>query len=195
MFDDAPKRNSFLYHFTAINIFGFGLLAAAVHQGWVAQVFQSDSSRITWVIALTFMFGLVASLWKAVKLNKLSNDLLDTGSGLFEKVYHRSLDSLSLRMVSDIQLVSHIATILPLMGLVGTMIGIILALQSTQAFAQQEQANMTLAIVMLFQGVYVKFYSSLVGVVGCGWLLTNYNMLSTMSRRLLARMSDIAKKE
>lgn len=190
MFADNRARNSFLYRFTAINIFGVGLLGAAFHQGWVSMIYHGDSSHITAVIGVTFLLGLVVSLWKAYGLNQMANALVDQEPTLLARIKRRAIDAIGLRMNANIQIVNHLASVLLLLGISGTMIGIILALKSTEAFSTQDQASIVLAIVLLFKGVYVKFYASLVGIMGHMWLLTNYSMLTTQSRVLLARMSE-----
>lgn len=185
-------RNAFLYRFTAVNIVGLALLGAAFQQGWVSQIYLADSTHITVIIAITFLFGLIVSTYKAIGLNRVWNDMTDRNPALMTWVRGKATDVIALRMSSSIQIVHHIAVLLLLMGISGTMIGIILALKSTEAFATSDQASMVLAIVMLFKGVYVKFYASLVGIIGHMWILNNHNMLTSMSRRLLARMIDHA---
>lgn len=190
MIEDSIRRNSFLYRFTAVNIFGFALLGAACYQGWVSQIYQTDTTHITVIIAITFLFGLVNSLWKAVGLNLIWNELTDNPGRLSRWIARP--DATALRLASSLQIVHHIAVILLLMGISGTMIGIIMALKSTEAFSTSDQASMVVAIVMLFKGVYIKFYASLVGIVGHMWILNNYSMLTGMGRRLLARFSEHA---
>jgi hypothetical protein len=189
MFEITHLRNAFLYRFTAINIFGFALLGAAFFQGWISQIYSGDTSNVTVIIAFTFLCAMVASVIKAIALNNLWNWLDDKNEWLMSKIKGASLEALGLRLSSTIEIIHHLAVILLLMGISGTMIGIIMALKSTEAFATSDQASMVVAILLLFKGVYVKFYASLVGIVFHGWILTNYYMLKTHSRRLLARMA------
>lgn len=183
---NPPSKNSFLYQFTALNIFAMVVLMAAYLQGWVSQIYAADVSHIIAIISVTFVGGLIVSLIKAVNLNNLWNRLLVRDPN---HKFSRPLEALGLELASNISIVHHMAVMLLLMGISGTMIGIILALKSTEAFAIGDQSSMVLAIVMLFKGVYVKFYASLVGIIGHMWILTNYHMLSSMSRRVLARMA------
>jgi hypothetical protein len=187
---NLASRNSFLYQFTALNIFAIVVLIAAYFQGWLFQIYAADTSHIISIISITLLGGLVVSLIKAVGLNTLWNRLIDGDVSLIDRIRPRKIEGLGLELASKIQVIHHIAVVLLLMGISGTMIGIIIALKSTEAFAVGDQSSMVLAIVMLFKGVYVKFYASLVGIVGHMWILTNYHMLSSMSRRVLARMSD-----
>lgn len=158
---------------------------AAIQQGWVATVIATDTTRITWAIAFVFLVGLGVSVQKAIGLNRIGNAV----KGLRPRM-QMSADTIGLRLASETQIVGHFATVLLLMGISGTMVGIILALKSTEMFSTSDQSNMVLAIVMLFKGVYVKFYASLVGILGHMWLLSNYNMLTTMSRRILANVAE-----
>lgn len=190
MLEFNPPRNSFLYRFTALNIFGLALLVAAFFQGWVSQIYDTDSSHITSIIAITFLGGLVVSLYKAIGINQLWNQIQDTSHELRWFIRGKTVESLGLRLSANISIVSHIAVVLLLLGISGTMVGIILALKSTEALSTGDQGSMVAAILLLFKGVYVKFYASLVGIIGHTWLLTNYHMLTSMSRRLLARMSE-----
>lgn len=188
MFEITHLRNAFLYRFTAINIFGIAFLGAAFFQGWVSQIYSGDTSHVTIIIAFTFLCAMAVSLMKAISLNKLWNWLDDKNEWFIEKIKNSTMEALGLRLASSIDIINHLAIVLLLMGISGTMIGIIMALKSTEAFATSDQANMVVAILLLFKGVYVKFYASLVGIVFHGWILTNYYMLKTQSRRLLARM-------
>src|ERR1044071_7828230 len=153
MLEDSKVRNSFLYRFTAINILGVVLLVAAFHQGWVNQIYSGDVTHITTVIGVVFLLGLMVSISRAVQINRLWNQLeLDPVS-----MQHWIVrpDAAGLRISSNIQIVHHIAASLLLLGIIGTIVGIILALKSTEAFSTSDQANLVVAIVMLFQGVYV----------------------------------------
>lgn len=190
MFRLSELRNSFLYQFTALNIFGLSLLGAAFFQGWISQIYLADTTRITVIIAATFIGGLVLSLIKAVSLNKIWNGLTYKSYDLYIQIQGKTVEGLGLQLASKIQIVHLIATVLLLMGISGTMIGIILALKSTETFAIADQSNMVVAILMLFKGVYVKFYASLVGIIGHTWLLINYHMLSKKSRLVLAKMVE-----
>jgi hypothetical protein len=182
---DKITHNGFLYRFSALNIFGFGLLLAALHQGWIGLIAQTDTTRITWLIAAVFMIGLGVSIWKAIGLNRVGNHI----HGLAGRM-KLPPDTIGFRLAAEMQIVNHFASVLLLMGIAGTMVGIIIALKSTELFSTSDQSSMVEAIVMLFRGVYVKFYASLVGITGHLWLLTNYNMLSTMCRRILASYQE-----
>jgi hypothetical protein len=183
-------RNSFLYQFSAINIFAVALLVAAFFQGWITQIYQGDTVHITSIIAITFFCGLGISIWKAIGLNRLWNQLYDNDDNFIWRLKGKTVEALSLRLSSKIQIVHLVSVLLLLMGIAGTMIGIILALKSTEAFAVSDQSSMVVAILLLFKGVYVKFYASLVGIIGHGWLYVNYHMLATKSRLILARMAE-----
>jgi hypothetical protein len=185
MLFDKLTRNSFLYRFSALNILGFGLLAAAFHQGWISTIIATDSTHITWVIGLTFLVGLAISVWKACGINRIANNSHNTLRQL-----HMNPEVVGIRLAAEIQIVQHLAIILLLMGIAGTMVGIIMALKSTEAFSTADQSSIVLAIVMLFKGVYVKFYASLTGIVGHMWLITNYNMLATCCRRIIANLVE-----
>lgn len=190
MFQLSELRNSFLYQFTALNILGLALLGAAFFQGWITQIYNTDSTHITVIIAVTFLGGLGIAVSKAVGLNQIWNSLSDKSDHFLKQIEGKTVEGLGLRLASKIQIVHLIAVVLLLMGISGTMIGIIMALKSTETFAIGNQANMVVAILLLFKGVYVKFYASLVGVISHAWLLINYHMLSSKSRLILAKMVE-----
>src|ERR1044071_858205 len=190
MLEDSKVKNGFLYRFAAINILAVMILGATFHQGWVTQIYNADVTHITTVIGVVFLLGLLFSIVKAVQINRLWNQLeLDAIS---TQPWICRPEAVGLRISSSIQIIHHIAASLLLLGIIGTLVGIILALKSTEAFSTSSQANLVVAIVMLFQGVYVKFFCSLVGIVGHMWLMNNYSMLVSMGRRLLARMYEHA---
>ena len=45
------------------------------------------------------------------------------------------------------------------------MVGIIIALKSTEIIAVADTSNTVAAILLMFKGVYVKFYCSLTGII------------------------------
>jgi hypothetical protein len=177
-------RHNFLYKFTALNIFGVILLLAAYIQGWITQIIITDISHITLLIASLFFIGLCISTYKAWKLDKKLEWIDKLNSSV---KFNKSVEILSIESINYISIISLIGKILLLMGFMGTMIGIILALKSVETFSTGGDANMLLAIVMLFKGIYVKFYASLVGIVAHAWTLTNNHMLTSISRRILVK--------
>ena len=111
--------------------------------GWANRVFESDSSYISYVIAVIFLVLWVFSLFIGSWVNKQLNDLIlnegsqiyDEYSSLLKKRFelpknqnfdHSILAStLQVKLNLKIKIISYVANLLILLGLIGTVIGFI----------------------------------------------------------------------
>ena len=131
--------------FVALNMVGVAGLFLVWVNGWVNRILIADSSGISVLIFALFLVGLIASGWR---INKVTQELdnLRNGKGPLEEggrlaSYRRALETggssatraLELRLFSRIAFIRHIANVLVLLGLVGTVVGFIVALANVNA--------------------------------------------------------------
>ncbi|WP_246149003.1 MotA/TolQ/ExbB proton channel family protein [Skermanella pratensis] len=188
--------------FVALNMVGVAGLFLVWVNGWVERVLVADSSRISVLIFLLFVVGLLASAWR---INKVTQELdnLRTGNTPVSEggrlaTYRRALETggasatraLELRLFSRIAFIRHIANALVLLGLVGTVVGFIMALGQVNA-ANASDVNAISGIVgTLIEGMGVALYTTLVGSVLNLWLAANYQLLATGTANLAAALID-----
>jgi len=72
--------------------------------------------------------------------------------------------------------VRHVADSLIFLGLIGTVIGFILALSGIDPAAAGKVENVSAMVSMLINGMSVALYTTLVGAVFYIWLIINYRI-------------------
>ena len=134
---DKPGLHRYLLvlRFSVINMVGFALLGGAYWQGWVAVVFRSDITGLSFAIFAVFVVGLVmcgAKVWQAsaeINRAKVSDQRLATRVGRYLREVHGrdansralSASALRLKLFSRIAVVRQIANTLVVLGLIGTV--------------------------------------------------------------------------
>lgn len=185
--------------FAAINLFGLAALILAWVNGWVAAVIEADTSRISLMIVALFMVGLVAAAWRIDKVaSELDNVDRDRG-GRLDSVRRamvvagpNAVRALELRLFGRITFIRHIANTLVLLGLIGTVVGFVLALKGVDAQSAGDVEAIGGMVGNLIEGMGVALYTTLVGSVLNLWLSANYQILLTGTVNLAAALIDAA---
>jgi hypothetical protein len=158
--------------FAAFNVAALALLVTIWLEGWIGRVIESDITRITSGIAVVFVIGWMISAYRVLccsrELNAVTNP--DTGASSRAGWY---------RDLADKAVVRTIANTLVTLGLIGTVIGFIIALSGVNADAVADVGAIGPMISTLIEGMAVALYTTLVGAVFHVWLLVNYQLLAT----------------
>ena len=123
------------------------LLGAIAGQGWIGQLLAAEGSGYSIAIALVFAAGLILSGHRVGQLNQALNEVrrFELDRAPPAPAYLRAAaradgqsrallaSSLKLKLVARIAPVKHIANSLVLLGLIGTVIGFIVALAGRRA--------------------------------------------------------------
>jgi hypothetical protein len=153
--------------FVLINIAAGALLFVAAVRGWVALIVENDPSRITLVIAALLAVGLGLCAWRFVTLRRVPQ--------------HESLyaDKLAAWIDERIKTVRLLVELLPLLGLIGTVVGFVIAFLGFDlgALASADQAATVVGAVL--RGVGVALYTTLVGALAGAWLHLCYRTLES----------------
>ena len=180
--------------FMLVNLVAVGLLGAAYLQGWLDGIFTVYLKELSFVIFLVFFYGLIlcgAKIWRrSAELNDLKAGTLDprspaarffTGAdGARDPANHSlRLDALRLRLTDRIVVVRHIANALIFLGLIGTVIGFIIALSGVDPASATKAENIATMVSTLINGMSVALYTTLVGAVLYICLTINYRLLVT----------------
>ena len=186
------RRYQLLLRFGLVNLVAFALLGGAVTQGWIATVLAADTTHLSVAIFAVFVAGLGMSarrVWQTSReLNSARAAELSAGSlaaRYVSAVRGRSAGAraiaggaLRAKLASRIAAVRQIAGSLVLLGLVGTVIGFIIALSGVDFTAAGDVAAIGPMVSALIEGMSVALYTTLVGAVLNIWLMVNYNLLA-----------------
>ncbi|MFQ5913638.1 MAG: hypothetical protein ACE5JS_10680, partial [Nitrospinota bacterium] len=137
---DCRMNNYMLWsRFAALNLAGMAGLALLYVNGWMEMVIAADASYITLFISALFVFGLIAT---GIRVHKVTRELdhVCKGTGGRLDSYREALRcgpgahrALELRLFSRIAYIRNTANALVLLGLIGTVIGFIMALSGVSA--------------------------------------------------------------
>ena len=148
------------------------------------------------------VYGLAVCGWKiwrlTVELNGLNAESLSADSRLahyLEKV--RTADSqsralqagtLRLELTDRIVVVRHTANTLIFLGLIGTVIGFIIALSAVDPSTAADAENVAAVIATLIDGMSVALNTTLIGAMLYLWLTVNYRILTSGTVSLIAEV-------
>lgn len=200
-----PHHYLLLLRFALINLIGFGLVGAAFVQGWVEMVFVSDVSNLSIVISGVFLASLGYCAMRVLQTSRELNQvkafdpLVSSVTGDYAaKLRGRSgesrailASSLRLKLSQRIVLVRHAAGGLVLLGLIGTVIGFIIALSGVNPETASDVQSIAPMVSSLIEGLSTALYTTLIGSVLNVWLMINYRLLAGGTVKLVTALIDL----
>ncbi len=194
-----------MIRFVLINVVATALLAGAYLQGWLDTVVHGDLAELSLVIVAVFAYGFIYCTWRVSQTSK-EMDAVTAGSaragslsaGYLARVSgdlradERAQSVLRMRLAQRIALVRHTANALVFLGLIGTVIGFIIALSGVDPTRAADADNVADMVATLISGMSVALNTTLVGAVLYVWLIVNYRLLSSGTVDLLAATMDLA---
>ena len=186
-------RYLLVLRFSLINVVAVGLLSAVYLEGWLDGALVGLTLWLSLGIFCVFLFGMVLC---SVKVWRVSRELNDTNAGTPKPASRadkyiatiqgraaesRSISANLLRLkISDyIAVVRQIANTLVFMGLVGTVIGFIVALSGVDPQATTSVDRVAPMVTTLISGMSIALYTTLIGAVLHVWLMLNYGILAS----------------
>ena len=191
--------------FCLVNIVAIALLGGAYLQGWLDGVLGAHLAELSGVIAVVFLHGLVlcgARIWRhGVELDGVAAGTPEPESRVGRYLAHArgaAADSrairagaLRLKLTDRIVGVRHVANSLIFLGLIGTVIGFIIALSGVDPQAASEVENVQAMVATLIGGMSVAMYTTLVGAVLYVWLTVSHRILVTGTVDLIAAVIEL----
>lgn len=188
-------RYLLLVRFAVYNAASLAVFAAAYAQGWLDDATTGLNRWLCLVIAAVFLVGLVRA---AMSAWRLTHDLnaVRAGTPRPDSLPARFLASigqvetsmaaelLRVRLIDAISHVRYLADALVLLGLVGTVVGFIIALSGIEPNTAVSVDKIGAIVSTLISGIGVALYTTLLGAVFHLWLGFNYRMLVGASVRL-----------
>lgn len=198
-------RYLLVVRFALVNLVAAALLAAAYLQGWLDGVFVERLRELSGAIFLVFLYGLAlcgARVWShSIQLNRLKAGTPDPESRIGRYLSRapgaspesRSLQAgtLRLKLTDRIVVVRHIANALVFLGLIGTVIGFIIALSGVDPESASNAENVAAMVATLIAGMSVALYTTLIGAVLYIWLTVAYRILVAGTVDLIATTIEL----
>ena len=88
-------------------------------------------------------------------------------------------DGFRLKITNRVAIVRHIANALVFLGLIGTVIGFIIALSGVDPESAGKAENVAAMVATLISGMSVALYTTLIGAILYTWLTVSYRILVT----------------
>lgn len=201
----GPGRHGLLLKFALLNLIASAVFAAAVMQGWVGRIVQADHTGLSILIAGVFLSGLLICGYKVWRISNELNcvrrsdpcdaswatryiaDVAGRGAG------SRSIAAASLRtkLGGWIAIVRQFANSLVILGMIGTVVGFVIALSAIDADSVSDVSQISGMVGSLLTGMSVALYTTLVGAVLSLWLTVNYNLLSAGTQFLMTALISL----
>lgn len=196
-------RYLLVMRFALINIVALALLVAAWLQGWLEGLFDKTTFILAAIIFAVFLYGLGLCGWSVWQTSTAINDLKSggkTAASLVERylgpaknrsaqAFAGQIAMLRLKLSHKIQIVRQIANMLVFLGLIGTVIGFIIALSGVTPEGVTQIDSVATMVATLIHGMSIALYTTLLGAVLNVWLSINYRLLSSGSVDLLSEIS------
>jgi hypothetical protein len=170
-----------LLRFALANVFAVALLAAAWAVGYVDKVLVADTSHLSIAIAGVFVLGWLFACRAAASISRDLNRVRHHD----EEFPCEPTDNLKERLASRIAVVRQTANTLVLLGLIGTVIGFIVALSGVKPGEAGDASAIGPMVSTLIHGMSIALYTTLVGSVLALWLTVLYRILATAASKLL----------
>lgn len=198
----AARSHLLALRFALLNVAAFALLGATWAQGWVGTILSADDTGLSLGIFSVFLAGLGICAHRilrvSVELEQARARRPDPASRAASYLAHvadrdsgsRAIAASQLKLIlsNRISIVLHIANSLVLLGLVGTVVGFIIALSGVEPQSAGNVDSIAPMVAELIHGMSVALYTTLVGAVLHLWLKVNYLILSGGTVRLLDRL-------
>jgi hypothetical protein len=199
-----PHRYLLVLRFALLNVVGFALLGVAYMQGLVAKVIVADPTYLCVLIFLVFLGGLgicARRVWQTSReLNRLrEHDSASPPLPDLAPLLGRSAESRAnlaaatrMRLSHRIAIVRNIGNTLVLLGLIGTVLGFIVALSGVDPARAADIAAVGPMVSTLVSGMSTALYTTLVGAVLNIWLMANHQLLAGGTVKLIAALVERA---
>ena len=196
----ARQRGLLLGRYAAVNLVGLAGLAVAWRHGLVDLVWQADSSHISVVIAALFAWAVALGGWQAWRLSG-ALDRRSTEYGSETAAAYRdavaagvdpqvAADALKAKLMGGIAFLKQASGGLVTLGLIGTVVGFIVALGEVDASRVGDAASVGPMVAGLIDGMGIALYTTLVGATLGVWCTINHQLLATGAAKLYAAIVE-----
>ncbi len=182
-----PHSYRLVLRFALINLLAFGLLGAAYFHGLVEQAIAADKTHLVSVIFVVFAVGLylcAAKGWQTSRdlnnVRRFDRNVPSYATPLLDRSAesrNNLVAALRLKMSNRVAVVRHVASSLVVLGLIGTVVGFIIALSGVEPDQALDVKSIAPMVSNLIAGMSTALYTTLVGAVLNIWLMVNHQLL------------------
>ena len=197
-----------LLRYSLVNSVGLVFILVVYSQGYLNKAIKSDVTNVVVLIIFIFLIGLMLASLKAFwisrelnhayslqkKENSLLNDFIKKSKKLDASSRSNLISSTRINISVKISNIKFIANILVILGLIGTVIGFIIALSGVDGSVSSNPDEVGKMVASLVQGMSVALYTTLAGSILSVWLNICYQILSNGANRLISRIIEVGEK-
>lgn len=203
-----PPRYVLFLRFALVNVVAAALVVAAWLQGWLNDAFVGASLWLCLIIIAVFVYGLALCGLRLWQVGRELDDVNESrpggrstaawylahavGAAAESRTTAASL--LRLRLSQNPATVRYIAGMLVLLGLVGTVIGFIVALSGVDPQKVPSVENVAPMVARLINGMSIALYTTLVGSVLHLWLMVTQRILVGGSMALFQSIVELGER-
>jgi hypothetical protein len=206
--DPIAHRYLLLLRFILANVIAVALVGAAAGQGWIGALLAADEGGLVRATVAVFLVGLVWSGQRAVQLSRGLNELerfasvpagsapayLEAVAGCAAESRTLLASSMRLKLANRIAPIRHLANSLVLLGLIGTVIGFIVALSGVHPEVASDVSAIGPMVSTLISGMSIALYTTLVGSLLHVWLMVNVRLLEGGTVKLLTATIELGER-
>ena len=198
-----------ILRYSLINIVGLVFLFVLITQGYVSKAIKADITNMVIVILALFSVGFILAAYRTFWLsrelnysflkvlppNSIAKDFLQNSKKLDASSRNNLAASLRIKLSSKINYIKFMANTLVILGLIGTVIGFIIALSGVDGSVSSNPEEVSKMVSTLIQGMSVALYTTLVGSICSVWLNICYQIMSTGANNLLSKIIELGEKK
>ena len=198
-----------ILRYSLINLVGLIFLFVLITQGYVTKAIKADITNMVIVILTLFAAGFILAayrtFWLSRELNysflkilpnhSLAKEFLQNSKKLDASSRNNLAASLRIKLSSKIGYIKFMANTLVILGLIGTVIGFIIALSGVVGSVSSNPEEVSKMVSTLIQGMSVALYTTLVGSICSVWLNICYQIMSTGANKLLSKIIELGEKK
>ena len=186
-------RYLLMVRYVLTNAAAVAFLAAVYLQGWLDNLLKSDLWELSALIFIVFLYGFAICtyrIWKhSIELNGIKAGVPSEQSWAgryLDNVEHADsesrailADAFRLKITNRVVIVRHVANALVFLGLIGTVIGFIIALSGVDPESASDADSVAATVATLISGMSIALYTTLTGAILYTWLTIAHRMLVT----------------
>ena len=198
-----------ILRYSLINLVGLIFLFVLITQGYVTKAIKADITNMVIVILALFAIGFVLAAYRTFWLSKelnysflkvlpthsIAKMFLQNSKKLDASARNNLAASLRIKLSSKINYIKFMANTLVILGLIGTVIGFIIALSGVDGSVSSNPEEVSKMVSTLIQGMSVALYTTLVGSICSVWLNICYQIMSTGANNLLSKIIELGEKK